>query len=87
MYYEWENQASFDLWHNNLCNSLGYPITPVNQATGLLDETAQKVIRYTDSIELDGVIIAFVADQYADGLTLTDKKPPKKILYSPEQSL
>jgi hypothetical protein len=78
MYYEWNTEEDFDLWHNALCDSLGYPLTPINQATGLPDETAQKVEKYTEGFEVDGVWIALVEEQYAEGLTPTEKTPPLK---------
>lgn len=71
MWYEWNTKEEFDLWHNNLCDSLGYPITPVNQATGLPDETAQKVVAYTTVAQVENKWIAFVEDQYADNLQIT----------------
>jgi hypothetical protein len=78
MYYEWERKEAFDTWHQNLCDSLGYPLIPVNQLTGLPDESAQKVEKYTDAIEVDNVFIAFVEEHYAEGLTPSDKTPPLK---------
>ena len=59
----------FNSWHDNLCERLGYPLTPVNQLTGLLDEEAQKVTRYCDAKEHEGVFISQVEDAYSDGLT------------------
>ena len=45
MWYEWETLEDFNSWHQNLCQSLGYPLTPINQASGLPDEEAQKVAK------------------------------------------
>lgn len=81
MWYEWNTKEEFDTWHNNLCNFLSYPLTPVNQATGLPDETAQKVIRYTDAFEVEGKWIAWVDDEHKQGLTQTElrKLVPEKV--------
>ena len=72
MWYEWNTKEEFDTWHDNLCTVLGYPITPVNQATGLPDETAQKVVRYTDSYEVEGKWIAWVDNEHAQNLQITE---------------
>ena len=74
-WYEWNTQADFDTWHDALCDELGYPLTPVNQKTGLPDEDAQKTIAYTRSILIGDKAIAQVDDEYADGLTITDLRP------------
>ena len=75
--YEWDDIEAFDLWHNPLCVELGYPITPINQATGLPDENAQKIVSYTTPYPLEGKIVAFVEDQYSAGLTVTDLQFPE----------
>ena len=77
MWYEWNTQLDFDNWHNALCAELGYPLTGVNQATGLLDENAAKTVAYTTSKLVDNKIIAMVENEYADGLTATDLRPPR----------
>lgn len=74
--YEWNTQEEFDTWHNALCKQLGYPIPSINQLTGEVDLDAQTTNTYTNCIEVDGKIIAKVEEQYADGLTLTELKPP-----------
>jgi len=73
MWYEWNSKEEFDLWHNNLCNSLGYPLTPVNQLTGLVDEDAQKVTAYTQAYKVDNKWIAVVDEEYAQNLQSTNK--------------
>jgi myosin-crossreactive antigen len=75
MWYEWNTQADFDTWHNALCLQLGYPLTGVNQATGLPDEEAAKTSSYTSSKLVGDKIIAMVEIEYADGLTPTDLRP------------
>jgi len=74
-WYEWNTQADFDTWHNALCDELGYPLTPVNQATGLPDENAQKTIAYTSSILVGNKVIAQVDNEYANDLIITDLRP------------
>lgn len=78
MWYEWETLEDFNSWHQTLCQSLGYPLTPINQFSGLPDEKAQKVEKYTDCLQVDDVFIAFVEDEYAEGLMATEKRPPVK---------
>lgn len=80
MWYEWNTKEEFDTWHDNLCNALGYPLTPVNQATGLPDETAQKVVKYTDAFEVEGKWIAWVDDENNEGLTATELRRPVRVI-------
>jgi hypothetical protein len=75
MWYEWATLQDFDVWHQKLCKQLGYPITPVNQATGRADDDAQKVTDYTSAIQVAGKVIAWVEEQYGVGLTQTDLRP------------
>jgi hypothetical protein len=75
-WYEWNSQEEFDIWHNNLCESLGYPLISVNQLSGEIDNKVQKTVRYTTSREVQGKIIADVEEQYAEGLVLTELRPP-----------
>lgn len=76
MWYEWEAFADFDVWHQQLCEQLGYPITPVNAETGLPDEEAQKVTDYTTAIIVDTKVIAWVEETYAAELNATELRPP-----------
>jgi hypothetical protein len=80
MWYEWNTKKDFNTWHDNLCVELGYPLTPVNQLTGLPDEDAQKVVTYTDVVKVEDKWIAYVDDEYADGLTSTELRKPSLIL-------
>jgi hypothetical protein len=80
MWYEWNSKEEFDTWHNDLCDSLGYPLTPVNQATGLPDETAQKVVRYTDVFRVQDKWIAWVDDENSEGLTATELRRPVRVI-------
>jgi hypothetical protein len=76
MWYEWNSKADFDNWHKDLCAELGFPLTGVNQATGLPDELAAKTTEYTKCFEVEGKFIAIVEDPYAEGLQRTDLRPP-----------
>lgn len=77
MWYEFNSQTEFDAWHDALCKVLGYPLTPINQATGEPDELAEKTTAYTTALEIEGKYIAFIEDEYAEKLTLTDLRPAK----------
>ena len=76
-WYAWNTRADFDLWHNALCESLGYPLIGTNQATGLPDSTAQMTVAYTTAVEVEGKFIASVEAEHAEGLTETALRPPK----------
>jgi hypothetical protein len=76
MWYEWNTKAEFDIWHDALCQQLGYPITGINQATGLPDENAQKTTAYTNATQVDDKWIAWVDSDYVDGLTATNLRLP-----------
>lgn len=65
MFYEWDNLESFNVWHDQICQSLKIP-----------DE---QTIDYTKPIVVEGKVIAVVHDSEAMGLTPTDLRPPKKI--------
>ena len=77
-WFEWDSLDEFNTWHENLMLSLGYPLTPVNQATGIPDETAQKTLTYTIATEVQGKWIAVVENEYAEGLTPTDLRLPRR---------
>ena len=77
MWYEWNTLAQFNDWHDALCEQLGYPLIGVNQATGLPDENAQKIVSYTTPYPLEGKIVAFVENLYSAGLTVTDLQFPE----------
>jgi len=76
MWYEWDTKTKFNLWHNQICEQLGYPLTGFNQATGLPDENAQKTTDYTNVVKVENKWIAWVDEVYADGLTQTDLRIP-----------
>lgn len=76
-WYEWNTQEEFDTWHNVLCVQLGYPIVSINQLTGEPDYDAAMTTKYTTPLKVNNKIIAIVEDQYTDGLTVTELRPPK----------
>ena len=76
-YYEWNTRADFDLWHNALCESLGYPLIGTNQATGEPDPSAQMTVAYTQAIKVEGKWIASVEMEHSDGLIETNLRLPK----------
>ena len=66
-WYEWDTQADFDNWHTALNLQLGYP----NEASG--------TIQYTEARPVENKWIALVDDEYADGLVLSELRPPKRV--------
>ena len=74
--YQWDSMAEFDDWHNALCNQLGYPKYPLNQETGEVDRNAESTKSYTTAWIVEGKAIAYVGDEYNEGLILTDLQPP-----------
>lgn len=79
MWYEWNTLAVFNIWHNDLCEQLGYPLTGDNQASGLPDENAQKTIAYTNATKVDDKWIAWVDTKYAGNLTATNLRLPEPV--------
>jgi hypothetical protein len=77
VWYEWSTKGEFDIWHNALCDQLGYPLTGVNQSTGLPDENAQKTTAYTNATKVDDKWIAWVDSEYADELIATNLRLPE----------
>lgn len=78
-WYEWNSLEEFNAWHDVLCDQLGYPLTPTNQATNELDLTAEKTTKYTDVYQVGNKWIAQVEDGYAVNLTETELRLPKLI--------
>ena len=61
MWYEFNSLEEFNVWHTEICESLGIP----NEQT-----TA-----YTEAIEVEGKWITVVHDSEAAGLTPTELRP------------
>jgi hypothetical protein len=78
MWYEWNTKAEFDIWHNALCNQLGYPLTGINQSTGLPDDNAQQTTNYTNPYEVEDKWIAWVDSLYSEDLIQTDLRIPEQ---------
>ena len=76
-WYEWETEEAFDAWHAAKIDELNLPAPSVNQATGKVDNKAQKTIAYTVGHQVEGKIIAIVENEHAAGLTLTDLRLPE----------
>ena len=66
MWYQWDAIESFNLWHNNICATLGIP----NAQT----------LDYTKPVEVKGKFIAVVHQNEAIGLVATSLRPPKLVL-------
>lgn len=75
-WYEWDSWQDFNVWHDAKVEELNLPQPAFNQATGDLDPKAQKVLRYTDGREINGKIIAIVEEAHAQGLRVTELRPP-----------
>ena len=75
-WYEWDNQADFDTWHNEIKLQLNYPLAGYIQSTGELNPTAPVTTQYTAAQLVDNKWIALVQDEYAQELSPTDLRPP-----------
>ena len=76
MYYEWDTQKDFDLWHNNLCQQLNYP--EINEQGLILTDA------YTKPYTVEGKVIAWVENEHSEGLQITELRLPQ---WTEEQSL
>lgn len=66
-WYEWETKADFDAWHDVINAELGYP------------DAISGTIQYTEAREVNGKWIAYIDDEYGDGLVATDLRPEVKV--------
>jgi hypothetical protein len=64
-YYEWDTEADFNTWHNNLMATLNYPL-----------DTQPPTTAYTGAKLVEGKWIAPVKNTEAQGLTATELRPP-----------
>lgn len=62
-FYQWNTQEDFNAWHEAIMAEKNIP----NEDT----------FAYTLSVEVAGKVIATVENDDAEGLTLTDLRPPK----------
>lgn len=78
MWYEWNTKDEFNIWHNELCEELGYPLVGLNQQTKLPDENAEKTIDYTTAFKVQNKWIAWVDVEYSDDLIETELRLPQR---------
>lgn len=80
-WYTWTSQEAFDEWHTAVKAELGLPKPGINQATGLVDESAQWTTDYTCAVEVaEGDFRAIVEDDVAElveGLGTPCDPPPQ----------
>jgi hypothetical protein len=76
-WFEWGSEESFDAWHNAKIEELNLPQASINQASGEIDETAQRTISYTTPHFVENKIIAMVEDEHSQGLTETMLRLPE----------
>jgi hypothetical protein len=79
MWYEFNTLDEFNTWHDALCIELGYPLQSSNQATGKIDPNATMTTAYCEAILVEDKYIAFIEEEYANGLKVTDLRIPKPI--------
>jgi hypothetical protein len=80
MWYEFNSLEEFNVWHDALCMSLGYPIYGVNQLTGLVDLRATPITAYTEAHLVESKWICWVDEEHSSGLTETLLRLPEKML-------
>lgn len=68
-------EEEFEIWHEQVKQKLGFPITPINAETGEPDESAQKAEAYTELISVGEKFIAWVELSESEGLEETDLRP------------
>jgi len=73
-WYEWSSVEDFDLWHEAIKNELGIPRLSVDRRGNSCDPV---ITHYTQAIETEGKAIAMVENELAEGLMLTELRPPK----------
>lgn len=81
-WYEWETLDSFNVWHDNLKEQLGYPLIGYNQATGEPQPESAWVTEYTKAYPVEDKWIAVVETEYAKDLIPTNlRRPIPSFLY------
>jgi hypothetical protein len=76
-WYEWESIEDFNTWHENLKQSLNYPLPAYNQATGEELDSSQWTTEYTFAYQVEQKTIARVEQDKSEGLVLSDLRPPE----------
>lgn len=71
-WYEWDTLADFNAWHEIIKDQLGLPRLSMNK----YGEACEPIIEnYTDSIHINGKVIAMVEVEYSSELTQTQLRP------------
>lgn len=78
-FYEWSTEEEFNIWHDAIRKRLNYPLAGYIQATGELDESAPLTTEYTSVKLVQDKYIGQVEESEAEGLALTDLRPPLPI--------
>ena len=73
-WYQWDNQETFDAWHNDIKAKLGLPRLSIDREG---NEIEPMITNYTLGVSVNGKVIAMVEEENAKGLALTDLRPPK----------
>lgn len=76
-WYKWENLQDFQIWHNEVKQKMGLPKLSIDQFG---NECLPLNENYVEPIEIDGKLIAFVEDEYAVNLTLTNLRPIRSFI-------
>ena len=80
MWYEFNSLEDFNVWHDLLCTSLGYPKYGINQRSGEIDFTVAPVTAYTEAHAVEDKWICWAEEEYSTGLTETRLRLPEKII-------
>lgn len=80
MWYSWQSQQAFDVWHKTVCDGLGLPRPGYNEGTGELTPKAQWTLRYTEAIEVNptdwrAYVQPEIATDYPNGLGAPTEPP------------
>lgn len=73
VWYSWTSKEDFDVWHNQVIESLNLPRIGYNSATGEANPTAQQTTAYTEAVKIAvddwrAPVERKIADIFADGL-------------------
>lgn len=84
VFYSWQSEHLFNIWHEKVKAFMGIPTQSHNSLTGEIDELAPWTDSYTKSIEVNpNDIRAFVDDDIAntfpDGIGIPCDPPPAEL--------
>jgi hypothetical protein len=71
-YYVWENLENFEIWHNKIKLEIGLPKLSIDQFG---NECLPYNENYTDAVIVNDKIIAYVGNEYAADLSVTELRP------------